>query len=263
QWDAQVRRWLELTDRLRTGEAPDDLERYFIFQTLVGAWPIEPERIAQYMEKALREAKRNSSWIEPQAEWEQAVTDFCARLYAHDGFRAELDEFVRELAFPGDRIALGTVTLKLTAPGIPDIYQGDELPLRALVDPDNRRPVDWQWNRAMLGRLAGGATPEGRAGSDSRKLWLTMRLLGLRIRRPDAFAGAYEPLPAGDGVVAYRRGGEVVVAVGTRPDRPAGSLDGVEGRWRDILSEEERRLPSRVPVAELLDEYGIAVLERS
>ncbi|HEY5430617.1 MAG TPA: alpha-amylase family glycosyl hydrolase, partial [Solirubrobacteraceae bacterium] len=106
QWEAHVRRWLELTDPLRTGDAPDDLERYFIFQTLVGAWPIEPERIAQYMEKALREAKRNSSWIEPQAEWEQAVTDFCARLYAHDGFRAELDEFVRELAFPGDRIAL-------------------------------------------------------------------------------------------------------------------------------------------------------------
>jgi (1->4)-alpha-D-glucan 1-alpha-D-glucosylmutase len=258
-WRERVRRWLELTDPLRTGDAPDDLERYFIFQTLVGAWPIEPERLAEYMKKALREAKRNTNWIEPNAAWEQAVTDFCARLHEHDGFRVELDEFVRELAFAGDRIALGTVALKLTAPGVPDIYQGDEMPLRALVDPDNRRPVDWHLHRTMLARLTGGATPT----PELRKLWLTTRLLGLRIRRPDAFAGAYEPLPAGDGVVAYRRGGEVVVAVGTRPDLPAGSLDGVEGRWRDVLSGDERRLTSGVPVAELLDEYGIAVLERS
>jgi len=111
----------------------------------------------------------------------------------------------------------------------------------------------------LAARLAGGATPT----PELRKLWLTTRLLGLRIRRPDAFAGAYEPLPAGDDVVAYRRGGEVVVAVGTRPDLPAGSLDGVQGRWRDVLSGDERRLPLRVPLAELLDEYGIAVLERS
>jgi (1->4)-alpha-D-glucan 1-alpha-D-glucosylmutase len=262
-WEARVRRWLQLTEPLRAGEAPDDLERYFIFQTLVGAWPIELERTAQYIEKALREAKRNTNWIEPNIGWETAVTDFCAQLYEHDEFRSELDDFVRELEFTGDRIALGMVALKLTAPGVPDIYQGDEMPLRALVDPDNRRPVDWQWNRTMLGRLAGGAMPQGGAGSGIRKLWLTTRLLGLRIRRPDAFAGAYEPLPAGDGVVAYRRGTDVVVAVATRPDLPTGSLRGIEGRWRDILYGDERPLPSRVPVTELLDEYGIAVLERA
>ena len=262
-WEARVRHWLQLTEPLRAGEAPDDLERYFIFQTLVGAWPIELERTAQYIEKALREAKRNTNWIEPNIGWETAVTDFCAQLYEHDEFRSELDDFVRELEFTGDRIALGMVALKLTAPGVPDIYQGDEMPLRALVDPDNRRPVDWQWNRTMLGRLAGGAMPQGGAGSGIRKLWLTTRLLGLRIRRPDAFAGAYEPLPAGDGVVAYRRGTDVVVAVATRPDLPTGSLRGIEGRWRDILYGDERPLPSRVPVTELLDEYGIAVLERA
>ena len=211
------------------------------------------------MEKALREAKRNSNWIEQNTEWETGVGEFCRRLYDHDEFRSELDEFVSELEFAGDRVALGTVALKLTVPGVPDIYQGDEMPLRALVDPDNRRPVDWQWNRTMLGRLAGGAAPE----PDIRKLWLTTRLLGLRIRRPQAFAGSYEPLAAGNATIAYRRGDEVLVAVATRPGPPAGSLDGIQGRWRDVLYGDERLLESSVPLATLLDEYGIAVLERN
>jgi (1->4)-alpha-D-glucan 1-alpha-D-glucosylmutase len=258
-WEDRVRHWLALTEPLRHGHAPDDVERYFIFQTLVGAWPIEPERIQQYMEKALREAKRNSSWLQPNAEWEGAVQDFCGRLYEHAEFRSELDEFVRQLAFPGDGVTLGTVTLKLTVPGVPDIYQGDEMPLHALVDPDNRRPVDWHWNQTMLGRLAGGATPQ----PEIRKLWLTTRLLGLRIRRPRAFAGAYKPLPAGETTVAYQRGDEVVVAVATRPGPQTGSLDGIQGRWRDVLYGDERLLESSVPLSELLDEYGIAVLERN
>jgi (1->4)-alpha-D-glucan 1-alpha-D-glucosylmutase len=257
-WEARVRRWLELTKPMRSDGAPDDLERYFIFQTLVGAWPIEADRLQQYMEKALREAKRNSNWIDQNADWEAAVAEFCARCLQDAAFRSELDDFVRELAFAGDRISLGTVALKLTAPGVPDIYQGDELPLRALVDPDNRRPVDWQLHRTMMGRLAGGATPE----PEIRKLWLTTGLLGLRIRRPAAFAGDYRPLPGGEGVVAYLRGNEVAVAVATRPGLPAGALHGIDGTWRDVLYGDERRLASPVRAAELLDEYGIAVLER-
>jgi (1->4)-alpha-D-glucan 1-alpha-D-glucosylmutase len=258
RWVRTVDRWMALTESLRSGGAPDDTERYFIFQTLVGAWPIEVARIEQYMEKALREAKRNTNWIEPDAEWEAAVRGFCRALYEHEEFRTELEEFVRELSFAGDRITLGTVALKLTAPGVPDTYQGDELPLRALVDPDNRRPVDWHWNEIMLRRLAGGAPPT----AETRKLWLTSRLLGLRIRCPGAFTGAYEPLRCGEAAVAYRRGGDVVVAVATRPGVATGSLEGVEGRWRDVLYGEERTLTPGLPLSELLDEYGIAVLER-
>jgi (1->4)-alpha-D-glucan 1-alpha-D-glucosylmutase len=258
-WDQTVRHWLSLTASLRSGEAPDDLERYFIFQTLAGAWPIEAERIEQYMEKALREAKRNTNWVDPNPEWEEAVKRFCRELYEHAEFRSSLEEFVRELEFAGDRIALGSVALKLTSPGVPDIYQGDEMPVRALVDPDNRRPVDWQWNETMLGRLAGGAPPE----AETRKLWLTTRLLGLRIRRQEAFAGAFDPVDAGEDTVAYLRGGDVLVAVGTRPGVPAGALRGVSGRWRDVLYGEERDLGDEAALAELLDEYGIAVLERA
>jgi (1->4)-alpha-D-glucan 1-alpha-D-glucosylmutase len=260
EWEQRVREWMAVTDELRSEQgAPDDLERYFLFQTLVGAWPIEPERVEGYMEKALREAKRNTNWVDGDPEWESAVLSFCRALYDHGAFRASLEDFVREVSFAAERISLGTVVLKLTVPGIPDIYQGDELPVFALVDPDNRRPVDWQWNETMLGRLAGDAGPE----RGTRKLWLTTRLLGLRIRRPGAFAGAYEPVGAGDAAVAFIRGGEVLVAVATRAGLPQGSLDAVPGRWRDVLGGEERRLESGMPLAQLLDEHGIAVLERS
>ncbi|MGZ4311440.1 MAG: malto-oligosyltrehalose synthase [Solirubrobacteraceae bacterium] len=258
-WEERVRRWLELSEPLRTTGAPDDLERYFLFQTLVGAWPIEADRVRAYMEKALREAKRNTNWVDQNAEWERAVMDFVGAVYDHRELRRELDGFARELAFAADCVALRTVALKLTSPGVPDIYQGDEMPLNALVDPDNRRPVDWHWNETMLGRLAGGAQPE----PSIRKLWLTTRLLGLRIRRPGAFSGAYEPLTSSPTTVAYRRGDEVLVVVTTRPGPPEGSLDGVQGRWRDVLYGDERALESTAPLAELLDEYGIAVLERA
>jgi len=154
---------------------------------------------------------------------------------------------VAEVAPVGDRISLAMLTLKLTTPGIPDIYQGDELAFRALVDPDNRRPVDWKWRRAMLSRLQGGSPPD----AQTRKLWLTMRLLQLRIRRPQAFAGAYQPLEAGEHAVAFTRGGEVLVAVATRPERPdgelhGGELHGGEGRWRDVLRGERRLLAPSV-----------------
>jgi maltooligosyltrehalose synthase len=151
------------------------------------------------------------------------------------------------------------VALKLTSPGVPDIYQGDELPLRALVDPDNRRPVDWRWHQAMLSRLHGGSPPD----AQTRKLWITTRLLQLRIRRPWAFAGGdYEPLQAGHDVVAFLRGDEVLVAVSVGPGPAAGELRGASGEWRDVLRGERRRLTEATPLAELLGPNGVAVLER-
>jgi (1->4)-alpha-D-glucan 1-alpha-D-glucosylmutase len=258
QWTEHVRRWLELTEPLRTDGAPDDLERYFLFQTLLGAWPIEPERIQEYMQKALREAKRNSSWVEQNQPWEAAVTRFCRALYEDQSFLADFEPFVASVDRVGDRIAHGMLVLKLTAPGIPDIYQGDELPYRALVDPDNRRGVDWGERQSQLARLMGG----GRPNAESHKLWLTARLLTLRIRRPEAFTGGYEPAPAGDRAVAFVRGGAVLVAVATLPGPPPDELQGPAGRWRDVLRGGERSLHPRAPLADVLDEQGIAVYER-
>jgi (1->4)-alpha-D-glucan 1-alpha-D-glucosylmutase len=259
EWRGQVERWFEITEPLRDGGAPDDVERYFIFQTLVGAWPIEAERIEAYMEKALREAKRNTNWVEQNHEWEAAVKRFCAALHTERTFLAEFEPFVARVASAGERAALGQLVLKLTAPGVPDIYQGDELAYRALVDPDNRRPVDWQWRQAMLRRLMGGSPPTG----ESFKLFLILRLLGLRARRPEAFLrGGYEPLEAGPAVCAFLRGDDVLVAVAVRPSLDGAQLTLPGGRWRDVLTGEERSFSSREPANRLLGDAGLAVYER-
>ena len=122
--------------------------------------------------------------------------------------------------------------LKLTCPGVPDIYQGDELEALALVDPDNRRPVDWELRRRLLGSDP-GPRPE--------KLFVTARLLDLRRRRPDAFSSGYMPVRARHDVCAFMRGASVLVVVPVSPDaRP--EIE-VAGSWRDVL---EERFPFRV-----------------
>lgn len=258
EWRAQVERWLEITEPLRQDRAPDDAERYFLFQTLVGAWPIERERIEEYMVKALREAKRNTNWVQQNHEWEQAVARFARALYDDDAFLREFEPFAARVAADGDRAALCQVVLKLTAPGVPDIYQGDELPYRALVDPDNRRPVDWAWRQAMLSRLMGGAPPTG----ELRKLFLILRLLGVRARRPAPFLGGYEPLDAGGEACAFVRGGDVLVVVGVRASEPEGVLSAPGGRWRNVLGGDERTFGSSEALTRVLDGDGIAVYER-
>jgi (1->4)-alpha-D-glucan 1-alpha-D-glucosylmutase len=263
EWERHVRRWMTSTESLRSvAGAPDDLERYFLLQTLAGVWPIERERVQEYMLKALREAKRNTSWIDVDVVWEAGVRTFIDGLFDDFEFRSDFEPFVTRLAFLGERISLGMVALKLTCPGVPDIYQGDELPTFSLVDPDNRRPVDWEWREAMAGRLIGGASPETEPGL--RKLALTRALLGLRIRRPAAFAagGAHEPLDVGDDTLAFTRGGEVLVCVGLRREAPAGALPPLPGVWRDLLGGARRSLSDGPALVRVVDAYGLAVLER-
>jgi len=259
EWGAHVARWFELTEELRAGGAPDDVERYFIFQTLAGAWPIEAERIEAYVEKALREAKRNTNWVQQNTEWEAAVKRFARSLYSHAEFLADFEPFAARVAVAGERAALGQLVLKLTVPGIPDIYQGDELPFRALVDPDNRRPVDWDWHQAMLRRLMGGSPPI----PETMKLFLTLRLLGLRARRPEVLiGGGYEPLDAGPDACAFVRGGEVMVAVAVRDGGLEPAVETPRGRWRDVLRGEERSFGGTTRLDGLVGEHGFAVFEK-
>jgi (1->4)-alpha-D-glucan 1-alpha-D-glucosylmutase len=231
EWADAVWRWMELTEPFRTDGAPDDAERYFIFQTLAGAWPIEPERVANYMRKALREAKRNTSWISPNTDWEDAVVRFCRALPSDAGFLTEFSPIVARLGELGRRAALGQLALKLTVPGVPDVYQGDELWNRALVDPDNRRPVDFDRGAELLRARDFGSEP---------KLWLTSELLALRARRPESFAGAYDPVDAGEGAVAFIRGGDVLVAVELRPGLEA--LSPPQGEWDVVVRDDVHRV---------------------
>ena len=237
---------------------PDPVERYLIFQTLVGAWPIEIERLEAYLEKALREAKRTTSWIEPDEAHEAAVKAFARGLYDLPEFRADFDPFVAEVAAAGERAALGQLLLKLTVPGLPDIYNGDELPLLSLVDPDNRRPVDWAARRDALAAL--------RRGEDADpKLLVIARALALRARRPAAFSGAYTPVDAGESVCAFARGeGEVLVVVPVRSSQGA-TLNlppELAGAWRDVLTGALREVSRRTQLTELTSAHGLALLER-
>ncbi|HYZ29756.1 MAG TPA: malto-oligosyltrehalose synthase [Thermoleophilaceae bacterium] len=297
EWAAHVRRWFEVNEPLRSGGAPDPAEEYFIYQNLVGAWPIEPERLEAYVEKALREAKRNTNWADPDHDWEERVKAFCRGLYDHRPFRDSFDGFAAVVADVGERSALAQLLLKLTAPGVPDIYQGDELVSLSLVDPDNRRPVDWERRREALaavradptaepaalasGASAGGAgSAGGRSAADIRKLQLVTSALDLRKRRPDAFAGGYEPIEAGEKAIAYLRGGEVLVAAEIHPGGADTVIGGPGGAWHRVAGgphngpggawhrvaggpHNEIELSGRIRLADLLDEQGIALLERA
>jgi (1->4)-alpha-D-glucan 1-alpha-D-glucosylmutase len=258
-WTVHVRRWYELTDELVAGGAPDAQERYLIFQTLAGAWPIEAERLEGYVEKALREAKRNTNWVDQDHDWEQRVKRFAVALLDHRPFLDDFEPFAAEVAEAGERSALGQLLLKLTVPGVPDIYQGDELTALALVDPDNRRPVDWERRRAALDALRAGDAP----ARETMKLHVITRALDLRARRPEPFAGAYEPVAAGPDVCAFTRGegGEVLVVVALRP-AGAVAIDVGAGRYRDVLAGGEVELDGPVAVESLVDHDGMALLER-
>jgi len=251
EWATLAEAWVAEAD------APDEHCAYLVLQTLVGCWPIEPSRLEAYVEKALREAKLRTSWAAPDEAYEAAARRYARGLVERppDGFAA----FAGRVAAEGRRAALGQLLLKLTSPGVPDVYQGDELEALSLVDPDNRRPVDWGARRPALARLRGGEAPRD---FGERKLDLIRRALALRARRPAAFAGAYEPVAAGPGVCAYLRGGEVLVVVPVRDWETARVV--VPGRWRSALDERDAiELGEGASVAELTGAWPVALLERA
>jgi (1->4)-alpha-D-glucan 1-alpha-D-glucosylmutase len=201
-------------ERLARGLAVEGEDGYHVLQTVVGAWPLEPDRLDAYVEKALREGKRTSSWVDPDEQAERRVQQYGRRLLES----REVERFVERLRPLGRELARGQLLLKLTSPGVPDIYQGDELEMLSLVDPDNRRPVDWQLRERLL------------ASRDDPKQRLTQRALELRARRAEAYDGGYEPVDLGPDVCAFTRGGEVLVAV---PLRPGAQVD-VGAPWREV-----------------------------
>ena len=213
--------WAERRPAWRVLDDPHEDE--LLWQTLVGAWPIEAERVEAYMEKALREAKVNTNWIEPDEAHERRVKEAVRRVV--DEPPPDFVDFAGRIADAGRRFALGMTLLKLTVPGVPDVYQGDELESLNLVDPDNRRPVDWDARRRAL------ADPPS-------KLHVVQSALALRARRG---LGDYRPVEAGDDVCAFTRGDGVAVVVPLRAQNPP-ELE-LRGEWRSVLRAE---LPVRL-----------------
>ncbi|QNF34747.1 malto-oligosyltrehalose synthase [Adhaeribacter swui] len=212
EWLQKVQEWQQLTQDLIKEHKPDVNDAYFIFQTLVGAYPILAEeeasfadRLQEYLQKALREAKINSNWTTPAEDYEQATKDFAvALLDKQSGFWQSFEPFFKKVADFGIVNSLAQVLLKFTCPGIPDTYQGTELWDLSLVDPDNRRPVDYEQRLNYLEELDAYDLNKQEAlwtdlwqnRNDARlKLWLTRNLLLERRNNADLFAkGKYIPL---------------------------------------------------------------------
>ena len=267
EWAAAVSRWRKLA-----GASPlePDLD-YLLWQTLVGAWPLDRDRLVEFLTKAMREAKTTTSWERPDTGYEKAVASHAVAVLANTELVDDVTHFVRVLA-PHARVnTLGQKLVQLTMPGVPDVYQGCELVGLALVDPDNRRPVDYGRRRSRLARLDAGRPPRD---LDDEKLLVTSRALRLRRDRPSWFAAGYRPLaaagPAADHLVAFRRGDAITVA--TRCPVGLARRDGWgettvrtdDGGWRDILTGGTYDGPwlrpgevlARLPVALLVPEDG-------
>ena len=251
-------RWAEYAETFLAATAvPNRAFGYFLAQTLAGTGPIVRERMHAYAEKAMREASDGTTWTSPDpalrgcgARRDRSGVRRSATAEAWD----ELDAFVTPHGWSN---ALGQKLVQLTMPGVPDVYQGTELWEDSLVDPDNRRPVDFAARRTLLAELAGSPPIDA---SGAAKLWVTRQALRARRDRPDLFT-AYTPLfadgPASPHVVGFDRGGAITVA--TRlPVRltaaggwGATTLD-LPGAYTDTLT--ERHWSGRVPIADLLDQ---------
>jgi (1->4)-alpha-D-glucan 1-alpha-D-glucosylmutase len=274
-WAQAVRAWSAHNTPHRTNGFPDRNMEYLFYQTLVGAWPIEAERAVAYMEKASREAKANTSWTNPNRAYDEALRRFIERALADGAFRAQVERFVEPLVLPARVTALAQALLKLTCPGVPDIYQGAELWTSSLVDPDNRRPIDYETRRRLLADLE-HETPEGilaRIDEGLPKLWVVRQALHLRKRRPQAFGvkGDYRPRPvsgaAADHVIAFSRGEAVVTIVPRLVVRRGGewgdtAVDIGAGRWRNELTGESVEGGS-IALGSLLARFPVALLARA
>jgi (1->4)-alpha-D-glucan 1-alpha-D-glucosylmutase len=281
-WTAACGRWMAATAGLWPGGGePDRLAQHVLFQTLVGAWPLPEDRARAYLAKATREAKLATSWTEPDPAYEAARDAYVSAVCADAAVGSDIASFVAGLVGPGRTSALAQTLLALTVPGVPDTYQGGELWDLSLVDPDNRRPVDFDRRRALLAELAAGVAPGdilARADEGLPKLAVVRAALDVRGRRPAVFgpgeAGAYVPLavagPAAGHAVAFARGGEVAVVVPRLvlglADRPGG-WDGTTialppGRWVDVVTGVAAD-GGPTEVAALLAGFPVALLERT
>jgi (1->4)-alpha-D-glucan 1-alpha-D-glucosylmutase len=272
RWEATVMRWSASNDIHWSGEPPDRNMEYHLYQTLLGAWPIDEMRLQTYSKKAAREAKTQTSWNQPNEKYETALEQFIHAVMHDEAFLEDLSDFVRDVIERGRINSLALVLLKLTAPGIPDLYQGTELWSLNLVDPDNRQPVDYELRRLLLADLR-NATPEEvmrRSDEGLPKLWLIMQGLALRNSHPEWFdsESSYNPLNVSgkrlSNVIAFARG-KSVISIAPRlmfgKDWGDTNVELPEGRWNNSLTGEQM-CGGTTSVMQLLERFPVALLVR-
>jgi (1->4)-alpha-D-glucan 1-alpha-D-glucosylmutase len=293
-WGDAVARWIELNAKLIGSgrhRSPSRAHEYMLYQALIGAWPeggaddTLVERIKAYAVKAAREGKQETSWFSPNEAYEKALTQFVERLLDRKqsaAFLEDFGDFAGRASLLGALNGLSQVVLKATIPGVPDFYQGTELWDLALVDPDNRRPVDFELRARLLCEGRSSASWQGKTPTASAKLALAHRLLKVRAESAELFsAGRYIPLPVAgphrEHVIAFARvlaGEAVVVAVGchfapfTQGGRHWPRRDAIQAEIQldhfrieyDLLSAVEMSQNRTLPVSVVFREAPVAVL---
>ncbi|HYL08210.1 MAG TPA: hypothetical protein VEU76_06650, partial [Candidatus Udaeobacter sp.] len=270
EWEAAVRRWGEHNDRYRSQGFPDRNLEYLIYQTLVGAWPIDTARLSGFVVKAAREAGVHTSWLNPVVPYEDAAMQFTAAITSDAEFTADLESFIgrNQLVALGRTASLAQTTLLLTCPGVPDLYQGTEVWNLSLVDPDNRRPVDYAAHQRLLEEIRelGPEDVTARADEGVTKLWLIARLLARRQERD-----GYTPVEAGGAraahAVAFTRPG-LFVLVPRLVARLGGDWGNTEvqlppGRWTSVLTGDAYPGGTAIAVNELTRRFPVVVLEQT
>ncbi|HEX2570373.1 MAG TPA: malto-oligosyltrehalose synthase [Polyangia bacterium] len=260
EWRRTVSRWSQMAEpyrrALEDGPAPSRRDEYTFYQALVGAWPFQApaalkseagraereafvQRMAGYMEKAIKEAKEEASWTQPYPEYEQGVRAFVEGLLGDAAFLADLGAFCERIGPYGATNALAQTLLRLTVPGVPDTYQGAELWHQSFVDPDNRHPVDYERRHAALAEIERRRTAPvelarellGRWQDGALKLYVLHRALKTRARFREVFLGDYEALPGGEHLIAFaRRKGTTTIVVAV-PRLSLGLMSGHLGGW--------------------------------
>jgi len=253
------------TVRERVGFGDGSLES-LLWQSIVGAWPASRERLHDYAQKAAREAGASTGWTDPDEAFEERMFAAVDAAFDDERVRAEVEALAAVIEAPGASNGLGAKLLQLMAPGIPDVYQGSERWERSLVDPDNRRPVEFDAAAALLAHIDEGWQPEIDSSGAAKEL-VTAKALRLRRDRPELFSG-YRPVYAEGSraghLVGFDRGGAIALA--TR--LPVGLS--ATGGWADTtidLGEEPMRdeltgrdYSGRVPLASVFETYPVALL---
>jgi (1->4)-alpha-D-glucan 1-alpha-D-glucosylmutase len=290
EWAQRVARWSRMLRGDAPARVPDRNDEVLFYQLLLGAFPVQPDaaapeagtlrdfatRLEGAMVKSMREAKRHSNWAAPNATYEDAMLALVRKALAEKAFLDDFLPFQDRIAQLGLDNSLVQTALKLTLPGVPDIYQGAEMWDLSLVDPDNRRPVDYAVREKALAAVEDAMRRDPRQAvqalrrdwrDGALKLALTSRLLAHRRAQPQLYAsGGYEAVAAPDRLIAYRRaqGDASLLVVAARfPSRGAewgGHTVAQTGRWRDLMTGQVHEGPE-LPVARLLADLPVAVLE--
>jgi len=308
EWLKKLRTWIKINrgkkKRVQGLAVPDRNDEYFLYQTLIGAWPFSdaeyPDfiaRIKRYIIKAVREAKVHTAWLKPDTEYEDAYVSFAEKILTRsqaNAFLKDIIPFCRRVSHYGMLNSLSQTLIKITSPGVPDFYQGTELWDLNLVDPDNRRPVDFQKRRSLLKEIRTRAEKNLPAlisdllqnREDGRiKLWLVC--MGLRARKEYAEifrSGNYVPLEVSgrysDKIVAYGRNAgdrwgvtlvpRFLVTLVREEEDPLGTdvwqdtrvplQDGFPRLWRNVLTGEVIHARDSLVIGEVLRSLPVALL---